>query len=177
MDFRMPTSFARFSERAVLRFIKLIHASIKTNKPMIAKSQTNSIRPPIFIPFLNSEYKCHLLIGWRKTSGLYLRSSSFLSLLNFTFLILADTVSMSALSAICANVWVKLLPQGFSIFFIHSLVRTYRSQGMINPISLKAELYGRSSYTPVTFTSVLLSIRSEERRVGKECRSRWSPYH
>ena len=23
----------------------------------------------------------------------------------------------------------------------------------------------------------LNSIRSEERRVGKECRSRWSPYH
>ena len=23
----------------------------------------------------------------------------------------------------------------------------------------------------------LMSIRSEERRVGKECRSRWSPYH
>ena len=23
----------------------------------------------------------------------------------------------------------------------------------------------------------LLQIRSEERRVGKECRSRWSPYH
>ena len=24
---------------------------------------------------------------------------------------------------------------------------------------------------------VSLSVRSEERRVGKECRSRWSPYH
>ena len=24
---------------------------------------------------------------------------------------------------------------------------------------------------------LLLHIRSEERRVGKECRSRWSPYH
>ena len=24
---------------------------------------------------------------------------------------------------------------------------------------------------------VNFSIRSEERRVGKECRSRWSPYH
>ena len=24
---------------------------------------------------------------------------------------------------------------------------------------------------------ILESIRSEERRVGKECRSRWSPYH
>ena len=24
---------------------------------------------------------------------------------------------------------------------------------------------------------ILLRIRSEERRLGKECRSRWSPYH
>jgi len=24
---------------------------------------------------------------------------------------------------------------------------------------------------------ILIIIRSEERRVGKECRSRWSPYH
>ena len=24
---------------------------------------------------------------------------------------------------------------------------------------------------------VLFTLRSEERRVGKECRSRWSPYH
>src|SRR5256885_8364237 len=24
---------------------------------------------------------------------------------------------------------------------------------------------------------VILAVRSEERRVGKECRSRWSPYH
>ena len=27
------------------------------------------------------------------------------------------------------------------------------------------------------FYAVQLVIRSEERRVGKECRSRWSPYH
>ena len=26
-------------------------------------------------------------------------------------------------------------------------------------------------------TAVTLKWRSEERRVGKECRSRWSPYH
>ena len=24
---------------------------------------------------------------------------------------------------------------------------------------------------------VIFAVRSEERRVGKECRSRWSPYH
>src|SRR3712207_6888742 len=26
-------------------------------------------------------------------------------------------------------------------------------------------------------TDLMTSLRSEERRVGKECRSRWSPYH
>ena len=26
-------------------------------------------------------------------------------------------------------------------------------------------------------TLLLCALRSEERRVGKECRSRWSPYH
>ena len=26
-------------------------------------------------------------------------------------------------------------------------------------------------------TGAVLYVRSEERRVGKECRSRWSPYH
>src|SRR2546425_11905129 len=30
---------------------------------------------------------------------------------------------------------------------------------------------------PPTAQSVLWRPRSEERRVGKECRSRWSPYH
>src|SRR2546425_5839103 len=44
-----------------------------------------------------------------------------------------------------------------------------------------AELYvdgvlvARDTTNPIT--SVRSSTRSEERRVGKECRSRWSPYH
>ena len=29
----------------------------------------------------------------------------------------------------------------------------------------------------IFFTSTMSHKRSEERRVGKECRSRWSPYH
>ena len=32
-------------------------------------------------------------------------------------------------------------------------------------------------YKKVSGSSVAFLIRSEERRVGKECRSRWSPYH
>src|SRR6187455_274238 len=119
-DLRMPTSLARFSERAVLRFMKLMHASSNTSTPMIPNNQTNSIRPPVFLPSLNSEYKCHLLIGCRNTSGLYLRSPSLPSLLYFTLIILAETFSKSALSAICAHVCVKLLPHGSPMFLIHS---------------------------------------------------------
>ena len=37
---------------------------------------------------------------------------------------------------------------------------------------------GRSNAgADTTFTWYLTAGRSEERRVGKECRSRWSPYH
>ena len=28
-----------------------------------------------------------------------------------------------------------------------------------------------------TADTLIAALRSEERRVGKECRSRWSPYH
>ena len=38
-----------------------------------------------------------------------------------------------------------------------------------------AKFYCQNKVFPNTFT--FLFIRSEERRVGKECRSRWSPYH
>ena len=35
-----------------------------------------------------------------------------------------------------------------------------------------------SSHSDIDMLSLLLQrMRSEERRVGKECRSRWSPYH
>ena len=34
-----------------------------------------------------------------------------------------------------------------------------------------------SDLPPKTLELMNLRARSEERRVGKECRSRWSPYH
>ena len=34
-----------------------------------------------------------------------------------------------------------------------------------------------ASVTEYYFSKKLKEVRSEERRVGKECRSRWSPYH
>ena len=43
--------------------------------------------------------------------------------------------------------------------------------GLEELILLKCPYYPRQSI------SLMQSLRSEERRVGKECRSRWSPYH
>ena len=45
------------------------------------------------------------------------------------------------------------------------LARPGRFATRLDPAALREELDG------------LLADRSEERRVGKECRSRWSPYH
>ena len=39
------------------------------------------------------------------------------------------------------------------------------------------EAIENSSIWRVVFFFLLVLLRSEERRVGKECRSRWSPYH
>ena len=40
-----------------------------------------------------------------------------------------------------------------------------------------SEAYSRYPQVRTDFDKKLLEYRSEERRVGKECRSRWSPYH
>ena len=47
-----------------------------------------------------------------------------------------------------------------------------RSKELFSPESL---LVLRTARLAISGNSILL--RSEERRVGKECRSRWSPYH
>ena len=43
----------------------------------------------------------------------------------------------------------------------------------LNSIGIEAE----PDLGTVLFTMSIQEGRSEERRVGKECRSRWSPYH
>ncbi len=158
MAFRMPTSLALFSLLAVLRFIKLMHASINTKMPMAANSQTQRILPPVFMPFLNSLNRFHLLMGCRKTCHLYLFSSG-LTLSSFRFLIFAEAVSIVALSASCTNVCEKLLLQGACICFTHGFSISHNSHGMIAFISRKLVLSGKSSYTPVTLTrSVRLNL-------------------
>src|SRR5260370_26771026 len=45
------------------------------------------------------------------------------------------------------------------------------------PIPGSKSVYLPSSVAGYSSTNAEISQRSEERRVGKECRSRWSPYH
>ena len=49
----------------------------------------------------------------------------------------------------------------------------------IEDVLLMADLYGIESHGMQRMVRYHKGIekRSEERRVGKECRSRWSPYH
>src|SRR2546429_1208845 len=56
--------------------------------------------------------------------------------------------------------------------------RTRLGRLLLSELSLLALLGGVVAIT-ASFSSVrvLRNSRSEERRVGKECRSRWSPYH
>ena len=49
--------------------------------------------------------------------------------------------------------------------------KTQDQQGMIIPVVIT--VYADRSFSFICKTL----LRSEERRVGKECRSRWSPYH
>ena len=44
-------------------------------------------------------------------------------------------------------------------------------------ITIFAASPGRYGITPAYNPCTNVKCRSEERRVGKECRSRWSPYH
>src|SRR5882724_6675062 len=140
----MPTSFALFSLRAVLRFIKLMQASNNTNTPMMPKSQTNCTRPPMFFPSFHSEYKCHLLIGWRNTSLLNF-FSSWSTLSCFACLIFSDTALKSTPGCTCTYIRKELLPQEFLALLTHSLLATHKSHEAIKRRSLKSVLYGKSS--------------------------------
>ena len=42
---------------------------------------------------------------------------------------------------------------------------------------IKLNLQGENDIADIYIKLEKYQLRSEERRVGKECRSRWSPYH
>ena len=77
------------------------------------------------------------------------------------------------------------MAEGMSFSFPSLLFHEGRIYGQpeVVPISLPQVATGLRSRLPGSFRrrgfqpDLLMPQRSEERRVGKECRSRWSPYH
>src|SRR3712207_8394619 len=47
----------------------------------------------------------------------------------------------------------------------------------VEPLEEPAQVLGAGRDVRLDVVAVFAAERSEERRVGKECRSRWSPYH
>src|SRR3712207_7378838 len=52
--------------------------------------------------------------------------------------------------------------------------RVHRDAGTVRVVPVRRRSAAGSTHWP---TGPSVAARSEERRVGKECRSRWSPYH
>src|SRR5256885_12030340 len=67
-------------------------------------------------------------------------------------------ICSGASGLIGAEIAAKSPPDGYTILFTTA------------SLSVNISLYKKIPFDP-------LKDRSEERRVGKECRSRWSPYH
>src|ERR1035437_10865841 len=66
--------------------------------------------------------------------------------------------------------YIILLPTGFLILNGFELVYSLLTCLLLFKILLSGEIR-------LAGMAVFFAFRSEERRVGKECRSRWSPYH
>jgi len=60
----------------------------------------------------------------------------------------------------------------------YSLYRKYRAESpVVRVTSINRTMLTKAADTKMVKENWELFSRSEERRVGKECRSRWSPYH
>ena len=63
----------------------------------------------------------------------------------------------------------------FQIEYSSVVLGQYRQVDVIYPD--RDQIAETESDTDIPVLYLLHGMRSEERRVGKECRSRWSPYH
>ena len=88
---------------------------------------------------------------------------------------------MTVLMAVSAPVilhFVKLTPQAAEYLKqLFGVLAFYMIGRSVNEIIING-VFGSGGDTMFDMYSLAVTMwRSEERRVGKECRSRWSPYH
>src|SRR5260370_2539342 len=72
----------------------------------------------------------------------------------------------------------SLLSQsGFKVITVTTPKQQQAISGLAQGRCSAVKYNGKMYYVFPTATKDKIYVRSEERRVGKECRSRWSPYH
>src|SRR2546430_8514630 len=81
------------------------------------------------------------------------------------------TVTGVQTCALPISAWSAAPAELFSIGWHSPLAQTAAANAQAVRLSSDQTKYGAQ------FLSAPIAVRSEERRVGKECRSRWSPYH
>src|SRR3712207_9580523 len=63
---------------------------------------------------------------------------------------------------------------------VRDMIMDPEQTGRLTEVIADGGFYGMQTFDQALFDHVKagrVGLRSEERRVGKECRSRWSPYH
>ena len=80
-------------------------------------------------------------------------------------------IEMTVVVALASAIFAIALPKA-SIFIDRIAVR-----GAVTEIESMFSLARHAAIARGSQVTLDIDARSEERRVGKECRSRWSPYH
>src|SRR2546426_6159327 len=98
----------------------------------------------------------------------------------------------SATTLMLEGLILTIVPISFFFFQAEDGIRDYKVTGVQTcalPISVKHHTVATATTPLFLHTRAIIgmplsqlvrirtTVRSEERRVGKECRSRWSPYH
>src|SRR2546422_11226343 len=90
--------------------------------------------------------------------------------------LIALVLSASVRGRFAKQLFLHRLIDGFSVFPGIALFLWLAPMGDPSRSLESFQLLGLFMLT-YTGTRIIAHKRSEERRVGKECRSRWSPYH
>ena len=72
---------------------------------------------------------------------------------------------------------IKVFLDKFTISMYHAFMNPTDKIKSLKIEEASEKVYKKYLYPIYSLWIMIIIMRSEERRVGKECRSRWSPYH
>ena len=115
------------------------------------------------------------VVSWFQFGSLAFQPSDLAKLV--TILILAKYFSRRHIEIKAIRHIIVSSVYALIIFLLVFLQPDFGGAMVIFGIWLSLVLVSGMSKKHLAFVAILGVLRSEERRVGKECRSRWSPYH